>query len=81
MLSPFENENATEKINADPVTKTDFYSFGLSGGADSRAKRDALAQRMGLPSGMTANALLEAIKILASRSELLEIMGENETKM
>ena len=81
MLSPFEDETVSEKINADPVTKTDFYSFGLSGGADSGAKRDALAQRLGLPSGMTANALLEAIKILVSRSEWLEIMAENETNM
>lgn len=81
MLSPFEDETVSEKINADPVTKTDFYNFGLSGGADSGAKRDVLAQRLGLPSGMTANALLEAIKILVSRSEWLEIMAENETKM
>ena len=81
MLSPFVDETVAEKMKDDPVTKTDFYNFGLSGGADSSAKRDVLAQRLGLPSGMTANALLEAIKILVSRSEWLEMMAENETKM
>lgn len=33
----------------DPITKTDLYLAGLSGGADSAARRRALQQELGLP--------------------------------
>lgn len=46
------------------ITKTDFYELGLSGGRDSAARRSALLKACGLPSHMTANALLEALNIL-----------------
>jgi len=81
MLLPFEDEKITERIMENPISKTDFYNFGLSGGADSKAKRNVLASKLGLPSGMTANALLEAIKILVTYGEWIELMAENETKM
>ena len=45
-------------------TKADMYELGLSGKKDSKEKRDQTATRFGLPCGMTANALLEAINLL-----------------
>jgi ribonuclease M5 len=58
------------------VTKTDLFSAGLSGGADSASKRDELATSLGLPKKMTANALLSAINVLISRDEFLELTGQ-----
>ena len=58
-----------------PLSKTDFFIDGLSGGTDSREKRDAFAQTLGLPTGMTANALLAATKLLLTYDEYLEKMG------
>ena len=61
-----------------PLSKTDFYIDGLSGGEDSREKRDAFATRLGLPTGMTANALLAATKLLLTYEEYLEMMGRTK---
>ena len=51
------------------ITKLDFYNDGLSGGAQSAQKRDMLAQSLGLPRNMSANSLLEAIRILCTYEE------------
>lgn len=45
-------------------TKADLYEAGLCGKADSAAKRDGFCARHGLPHGMTAGALLEAVNLL-----------------
>lgn len=75
LLSPFVS---TEKINErkeNPLSKTDFYIDKLSGAENSSVLRDELAKKAGLPSGMTANALLEALKILISYEEYLALVG------
>lgn len=58
-----------------PITKADLYALGLSGGPDSAARRAALLKKLALPSRMTANALLEAVNLLYSREEFLQIAG------
>ena len=74
LLEPYADSDAAErKMTENPLTKADFYEFGLSGKPESAAKRDALAQQLGLPTGMTPNALLEAVKILVSYDEFIEI--------
>lgn len=49
------------------VTKYDLYADGLSGGAGSEARRQALAKAIDLPSGLSSNALIEAINLLGGR--------------
>lgn len=58
-----------------PLSKVDFYEDGLTGGANSTGKRDELAVKVGLPAGMSANALLEALKLLVSYEEYLALVG------
>ena len=58
-----------------PLSKTDFYIDGLSGGKGSKEKRDNFATKLGLPTGMTANALLEATKLLLTYEEYKDIIG------
>ena len=65
LLLPFSVGSDGEITRAE-ITKTDFFCDGLSGGENSSQKRDALAERLGLPRGMTANSLLEAVKILCT---------------
>ena len=61
---------ATDSLPArTPITKADFYAYGLSGGANAAALRDALAAQFDLPGGMTANALLGALSVLCSRED------------
>ncbi len=65
-----------EGILGEAITKADFYALGLSGGEGSSAKRDALAAEVGLPVGMTANALLSALNYLISKEDFLEKCGK-----
>ena len=76
LLAPFENEERFRTAEQNPLSKTDFYRDGLSGGADSAALRDKLAKKLDLPSGMSANALLAALKILVSYEEYEQLIKE-----
>ncbi len=58
-----------------PLSKVDLYEDGLTGGPDSTARRDALAARLGLPTGMSANALLAALRLLVSYEEYRALVG------
>ena len=84
LLKPFSSENdsgANEKllkISQNPLSKVDFYVDGLTGGENSSSKRDELAKAFGLPSGMTPNALLEALKVVATYEEYLSSVGRKE---
>ena len=78
LLLPFENGEITERLAENPLSKTDFYIDGLSGGADSARARDESAEKLSLPSGMTANALLAAMKILLSYEEYLSLVGREK---
>lgn len=78
LLAPFEDEKALCVARENPLSKTDFYIDGLSGKENSAEARDVLAQKLGLPSGMTANALLAALKIIISYDEYLAIVGREK---
>ena len=77
LLLPFEDEARLLRVAENPLSKADFYQDGLSGGAGSAEKRDALARKLSLPDGMSANALLAALRILISYEEYcLLVRGE-----
>ncbi len=79
LLAPFESADAVERMVEHPLSKADFYADGLSGGADSARRRDSLAAKLGLPAGMTANALLSAVKILISFEEYCRLVERQES--
>ncbi len=58
------------------IRKTDFFELGLSGGEGSAAKRDALAESLGLPCGMTANGLLGAVNMICTRDDFQKLAGK-----
>ena len=62
-----EGESAAPRGDIAPA---DLYRLGLSGGAGSAEKRRKLQRRLGLPAGMSAKALLEALNLLTTREEL-----------
>ena len=79
LLAPFEDKDFAARIQENPLSKTDLYIDGLTGGADSAKKRDELAAKLDLPTGMNAGALLAALKILLTYEEYLYLVGrENE---
>lgn len=75
LFLPYTDEKAGARGLDNPLSKTDFYEDGLSGGKDSSERRDALAVKLGLPRGMTANALLAAVKMICTYEEYLEAVG------
>ena len=60
----------------DPITKTDLDLAGLSGGADSAARRRALQQELGLPEHLGSAGLLQALNLLMTREEFQHRYGE-----
>jgi ribonuclease M5 len=62
LFLPFAQDAPTAARGRE-VTKVDFYTHGLSGGAGAQEKRERLAKHLGLPP-LTANALLAAINLL-----------------
>ena len=77
LLAPFEDEQAYLAQAQNPISKTDFYIDGLSGGENSSQKRAELAKKLNLPCDMTANSLLAALKILITYEEYLKLVGRD----
>lgn len=84
LLRPFSDKDGgeaaqrLEKIASNPLKKVDLYIDGLTGGENSAARRDEVAKKFGLPEGMSAGALLEALRALASYEEYLAAVGREE---
>ena len=72
----FLDEETDAPVQKEPLTKADLFELGLTGGADSSEKRQALLKKLGLPSRLTANGLLEALNLLYDRETLENIMNE-----
>ena len=75
LLAPFQDESVERRLEENPLSKVDFYEDGLTGCAGSAEKRDELAKKLGLPTGMTPNALLSALKILITYEEYCRLVG------
>ena len=58
------------------VTKADLFRWGLAGGMDSAARRQALLKRMELPEHLTANGLLDVVNILYKRTDFEQFCVE-----
>ena len=69
----FEDESATAP--ASQITKQDMMELGLSGRTDSKAKRQRLLKKLDLPEHMSANALLQALNLLYTKEEIIEVIN------
>lgn len=59
---------------ADPITKADLFTLGLSGGDRSSYKRKALLKALKLPERLTAKGLLPVLNTLLTREELIKLV-------
>ena len=57
------------------LTKADLMAAGLTGGADSARRRQALLKELELPEHTSANALLQVLNGCYSREEALDLLG------
>ncbi len=58
------------------LTKGDLYTLGLSGGPESGRRRKALLARLGLPTHLSANRLLEVLNATVTQEELTALLQE-----
>lgn len=70
----FLGEDAGERAEEPPLTKADLMAAGLTGGADSAGRRQALLKELELPEHMSANALLAVLNGCYSREEARSIL-------
>ena len=78
LLLPYSSEHLPAETTENPLSKTDFYMDGLTGGEGSAARRNAFAEKLGLPPDMTPNALLAAVKVLCTYEEYCCLVGREE---
>ncbi|MGN0113831.1 MAG: toprim domain-containing protein [Acutalibacteraceae bacterium] len=67
------NDNDDNRRN---ITKSDLYELGFCGKENSATLRKMLINKLGFPSHMSANALLNALNILMDYDELCGIVNE-----
>ncbi len=67
--SPVSDDSA-----AAPVTKTDLFDLGLTGGVGSAGKRKTLASSLELPTAISSNSLLDVINSLYTREEFFSLV-------
>ena len=69
----FEEEDAPLRSSLG-FTKADWMALGLCGTADSAARRERLAQALGVPAYLSANRLLELVNTTVTAQEWAELV-------
>ena len=81
LFAPYADTDAVcARIRENPLSKTDLFIDGLTGGEGSAARRDAFAAKLGLPTGMTPNALLAALRVLCSYEEYCRLVDRKTSE-
>jgi len=57
------------------ITKMDLFDTGLYGGPDSKERRLKLLKLLDMPEHMSTNAMLQALNLLYTKDEFLELAG------
>ncbi|MBQ8588091.1 MAG: DUF4093 domain-containing protein [Clostridia bacterium] len=68
-------ESCTD-VESKRITKTDFFSDGLTGANDSADRRERLKRKLNLPKHLSANMLLEVLNRLYGYDEYKKIINE-----
>ena len=69
-------ENAKKDVfsHTEQITQADLYELGLSGQPGSDQRRKALLKALDLPQYLSANALLDFLNAISSRTEIAQIL-------
>lgn len=81
ILEALKRSGVTACDTAEPksrVTKQLLFSLGLSGRENSAAKREALLKYLSLPTGISANAFLDAVNSLYGLEDFTEVFKKWE---
>lgn len=68
----FLDNNTCSAPRGEKLKKSDLFELGLSGSEGSLERRDRIAEKLGLPSGLTAPAFVSAVNVIMTREEFME---------
>ena len=76
IISAFERVGAIGNCleNSDKITKLDLYNLGITGGENSASLRKELLKKLALPTGLSVNAMLDAVNFLYTKEEFVKLI-------
>ena len=75
ILASFEKAgvSSTSSVCDNPITTVDFYDLGLTGGANSKAKRKAVCKALDLPEFLSTSSLISCINNFMTKEEFFAL--------
>lgn len=71
-----ESGNSAKKS---PISRSLMFELGLSGGANAQENRDRICVKLGLPRGMSANAMFSAVNMISGEEEITRLANEKDS--
>lgn len=65
--------SSTSSVCDNPITTVDFYDLGLTGGANSKAKREAVCKALDLPEFLSTSSLISCINNFMTKEEFFDL--------
>lgn len=65
--------SSTSSVCDNPITTVDFYDLGLTGGANSKAKRKAVCKALDLPEFPSTSSLISCINNFMTKEEFFDL--------
>ena len=65
--------SSTPSVCDNPITTVDFYDLGLTGGANSKAKRKAVCKALELPEFLSTSSLISCINNFMTKEEFFDL--------
>lgn len=65
--------SSTSFVCDNPITTVDFYDLGLTGGANSKAKRKAVCKALDLPEFLSTSSLISCINNFMTKEEFFDL--------
>ena len=69
------SDGSEREVSKEPITKTDMYLLGLSGGRFSSKRRRKLLYDLDLPENLSSNAMLEILNVLYDKEEFYHLLA------
>ena len=65
--------SSTSSVCDNPITTVDFYDLGLTGGANSKAKRKAVCKALDLPEFLSTSSIISCINNFMTKEEFFDL--------
>lgn len=70
--------SSTSCVCDNPITTVDFYDLGLTGGANSKAKRKAVCKALDLPEFLSTSSLISCINNFMTKEEFFDLCQNSD---